>query len=42
MTSQKVLWARKQFSSRLKGVKSKTERTRIFKKVWAEAKKKFG
>lgn len=42
MANEKVTWARKELGSRLKGISSKTERTKIFKEVWKDAKKKFG
>lgn len=41
-TNPKVLWARKELSSRLKGISDNTTRKGVFKKVWADAKKKFG
>ena len=42
MTSQKVEWARKRLSKELKGTKSKSEKTAVFKRVWKEAHAKFG
>lgn len=41
MVNPKVIWARKQLASELKGVKSSTERKQIFKDVWKQAAKKF-
>jgi hypothetical protein len=41
MKSPKVAWATKQLSIRLKGVKSAAARKKIFREVWAEAKKKY-
>ena len=37
----KVLWARKQLALELKGIKSASDRTQIFKDVWKKAAKKF-
>jgi len=39
--SNKSSWARAELSKRLKGVSSKSEKTKIFRQVWAEAKKKY-
>jgi hypothetical protein len=41
-TNPKVAWARKQIGVELKKAKTVAERKKVFKKVWAEAKRKFG
>lgn len=38
----KSLWARNQLKVRLKGISDNEIKKEIFKKVWAEAKAKFG
>jgi hypothetical protein len=42
MANAKVNWARKQIGKRCTGVSDPKKRAKIFKEVWAEAKKKFG
>lgn len=41
MKSKKVMWVRRELKKRLKGVKSRNERTGIFREVWKDAEAKF-
>jgi hypothetical protein len=41
MANPKVIWARHELSKRLKGKKTKSEKTKVFKQVWAEAARKY-
>lgn len=42
LSNPKTQWALKQLKVRMKGVSSADDRTKVMRKVWQEAKAKFG